>query len=375
MALVVPTPRPDLVVKTRVIKGRTRVVESNIMCDSFWACILDDYLDDNTDSGIVDDSPQQQHAHLQRKLYRSTKKKLKNNGKENTKKVSEESDKQSMGRELETLLSDDHEMDQRQKEMVESPRSKDIVLDILKKQDEENVTGTEKKKKDLWSKGKRRVQSAPTEFEQSFSGVADYGPQQEGAEYTQEQRTKNKNDVFHYAPLGHGPQMGKKHSSRTHLNRHSRDPLPPDLRTSTDPRRVPLDPDDEHQLVNRTSRFRGDDHMEYSNGSSSVLPRNPSIVRPKPHHARPVVSRNDRTSVDRKGGPRVDTIDLTDEVFHSSSLQDDVNASGMTHNEPVGWAVRESKRGDADHKSRKLDRKEALDRIRAIKARLNTVDR
>jgi hypothetical protein len=367
MALVVSTPPPDMVVKTRAKKGRTRVDESPIMCDSLWACLLNDYLDDSlhddlVDSGIVENSPQRQKQETrpERRRRRSKKRKPKNLGNKNTEKVSEESDTQAADRELETLLSDDHEIDQLKKEVAESSRSNDdIVLDILA-QDNETETEPEKTTDRVSKKGKERTPRVIV------------GPAEEGAEYTKEEGAKDKSDVFHYAPLSHVHQKGKKQGS---VNRQSRDPGAADQRTSTGPsRRVPIEPDDEPRLVNRTSRFRGGDHTKYSNDSSSALPRDQSISEPKPHSARPLVSRKARTSMDRNGSSKVETIDLTEELFHSSSLQDDANTRNMTHNDAVERGVLESKRRETDRRRRKLDRKEALERIRAIKARLNTAN-
>lgn len=357
MALVVPTPPPDLVVKTMVKKGRTRADESPILCDSFWACVLDDYLDDDLDSGIVEDSRHQQpDVHPARRKHRSSsKKELAKKYMEKIQKAQQESDKHLI--ELDSLLSDDQEMDQREKDVIEPSRSNDVVLSILKQEEKQGMFGRDsgpEEETDYRAQKKNKKKAQRIQI--------DLGPEQEDVDYEEEKRARSNGEVFHYSPLGHGPKNRQSHG---HQNRR-------------ESRRVPVDPADDQGATNRTSRFRDGGRIKYLKDFSSGLPDDPSEIRQKPHPTRPSASRRTRESSGRKGASRVETIDLTDQVFLSAGRkkhpQTEASSSSMAQDDPLEWAIRDGKRGDADYRRRKLDRKEALDRIRAIKARLHTVD-
>ena len=55
MALVVSTSPPEVVVQAKPkINKDDKKPGAAILCDSFWACVLDDYIDDETELEIFD---------------------------------------------------------------------------------------------------------------------------------------------------------------------------------------------------------------------------------------------------------------------------------------------------------------------------------
>lgn len=433
MAMLVSTKPPELIVRTKVKKAPIRRDEVPFLCDRFWECVLNDYLEDeDSDDGIVAVSPSRKEVPLKEKSERAkTHEKKKRRElvvalpkelpleipleipvrvptqiKKQTEKEKEKEPIQqrapdsspeqgiTMGTELETLLSDDHETDEREKDVVESPRSQDVSEGSLKSKKQTtgpNVGPDDAKRR--YRKLQNRVSSAPAEFELAsqlgrFSKSKDYGPEEDVDHVNP--RKKATGEVIHYAPLYYA-QQGRsqtKYGSQGH-NPH----LQAELRSTRSGRRVAVDPDD--KATSSHLKHSRDVHdkvqppgiIDFTNNKMLThLPRGPSGARGgQQFHQHTGVPRSAFTASHNNDGSRVQTIDLTNETLHEASIKaakearakhDKVDSNGKlkSYEDTVSWMLLESKNAESDYRRRKLDRKEALHRIRAIKARLQTVD-
>jgi len=385
MSLVVATAPPDLVVQTKVKRVRIPVEETPFLCDRFWACVLDDYLDEDvSDDGIVGKQQRDDEGPKPRRTKKSNRKKQ---FKDIFKEFPGRSD-YFMGGELDNLLSDGHDFDRREKGAdARHPRDSSDPLD-----DEKELRGLEQddSPKEVTSrekKLKKRLQSAPPEFEvaskfmSSIQQHLESGPEHDADYPATDSRTQN-SQVFHYAPLSYSDEATKRASFGSHVksHRHTEPPM--------DELRVPLDPEEGKSIVPRqphgrfgTEKTRSSRYADIMHNTPAILPRSSNGARVTSH-----VGSNDRSQrMQRRTEPRVETIHLTNEDYDTSMPQGtkdgrrnhsktEAHGNVMKHDDSMGWILRESKKAESDYRSRKLDRKEALNRIRAIKARLRSGD-
>ena len=427
MAMLVSTSPPELIVRTKRKTLPMRRDDAPFLCDRFWECVLNDYVDeflDSSEDDIVARSPSRGTTRMNQKVSRKKKaEKIKKHGdilveifKDDELKASSKIDPTHSAKqassgderaadpepqvlmEPETVFSNDHEMDQREKDIVQLPRSNDLAgseptppNEVIVKQPIPAHTNNRYRKLDA------RVSSTPTELllpsklGKGFSNARDYGPEEETDQPT-EIRKKGSPEVIHYAPL----YLGQHATSSTRRSRGHVPHLPTESRSTQNSRRVAVDPDEHRPPSGRVQRTRDISDAGHTQSSSmNFLPRGPSNARgAHPLHPRSTDPRNNHmvqpkrnhTVQPKHDGTRVETIDLTNgrflEPLHSPlnregrAEHDKEDASGKFKEceDTVNWMLLESKKAESDYRRRKLDRKEALDRIRAIKARLQTVD-
>jgi hypothetical protein len=292
------------------------------------------------------------------------------------------------GTEKAIALSNDLEMDHRDKGIVESPPpSKDVVdsdptppNEVIIKQPLPDHPRNRYRKLDARIPSGSTELLAPSKLGKGISSAKEYGPEQDTDPPT-EIRKKGSAEVIHYAPHNLGQGTSSARRSAAHIPH-----LPTESRSTRNSRRVAIDPDEHRPPSGRLPRSRDTSDPDHSQSSSlNFLPRGPSNARgAHPLHTRSTEPRHNRTAQPKYDNLRVETIDLTNGLDPITSHlnregradHDRETAGGKfkSGEDNVNWMLLESRKAESDYRRRKLDRKEALDRIRAIKARLQTID-
>lgn len=292
MTTFLVTKPPELVVQARVRKVRVPK-ESHVFCDSFWACMLNDYLEDFSEDGSLRD---RQRRSLPVEREQESLLRVKRKGKRRLKKrkdvIVEEVKKKiedPLDAELDNLLSDDKITDeQRDMEILESPVEQESV-------------------------------------------------QENSSRITRLKKTNNE-DLLHeeesFAKDAEQKIISKQSHDRELLSRS---------KSITD------------EVVEHQETMNNDpvgEKAEFQNQASDDIQnsKNHSHHRPKTMKDKTFLKPREETKVNNPSNG-----DLTDD-------------------KTVEWMIRESKRAEQEYSRRRIDRKEALQRIRAIKARLHNVD-
>eukprot|EP00934_Nitzschia_sp_Nitz4_P004065 Nitzschia sp. Nitz4//scaffold17_size182527//123580//124776//NITZ4_001867-RA/size182527-processed-gene-0.64-mRNA-1//-1//CDS//3329539379//4055//frame0 len=397
MALVVAEP-PSIVVQTTVKKSHALVKEKPGLCDRFWACVLDDYLDDVLEDDMsesffeqrqdlegIDQMPRSGRSRRKRRQHKSKKHSSRHQGRDSSTVLLDaqtdyddsqanieedrgrnpyeeangpavedeiaEGNDEDLDAELETLLSDDVENSEREEHavdipsppsvnqapVVESPLARALVHEGVLLRTNESLRD-------------------------QHQGMANNSTQNA-------QPRPSSTGPYHYAPF----PLGSEAEHHTDSLSSPQGQLPSHKAPSYSGGRGSVDHDDDrmHQdrraphLVSRDRSYGGAADRPQSRNGQAILPRAPSGMRPTmytyPTARFPERVERATKSRDTEFPRKVERIDLTGVGEPSNASVDRSWSNG-------------NQRMDTDIRRRKLDRREALHRIRAIKARIQTLD-
>lgn len=391
MALVVSTAPPSLVVQTTVKRKPVQNEETPGFCDRFWACVLDDYLDEDVDDeayevgGDMEDRQDKIHTGTQMKTSEKHKKKKKKSRKKKQKEIPKLLDEHaSLHAELETILSDDHEMDLREKEVIELEDQEEVVDEPIK---EVPSTGENPEEDDPEEDTNQDLKDLKT-HNNSIAKFPEYvdsnkfATRRVEAQMVGPTRRAPTPEIFHYAPFPYGRQGAEKSPADPYSNNE------PEFTPRSTVERVPIDPeqmDSNRDEWPQNSTETGPKTVQFHRpGPGGIpqplnLPRAPSGPRSPQFYSYPaaprVPHRYATTRVlDTQGTRRVERIDLTMSSKRNQSGGNTERSKANGNTTDDRWSLVEMKRAEADGRRKKLDRKEALHRIRAIKARIQTID-
>jgi hypothetical protein len=302
------TKPPELVVQAKV-KKVVMPRETQMFCDSFWAYMLNDYLDDYSD---------ERSPRISQRRSLPIKKLLEEKPSQTKLREKKKQEKQQevviedipaelndpLDAELDNLLSDNNQQidEQREQEAHESPMPQED-LDIIPRN-----SGLKKSK----SRGLEQDddESLSLDIDKKLSRSTDHvlDAVPRGKAST--------NVLMHYSPISEDRQAGRSRRLRGE-------------------RKLALESGEKLRHSSRRTGTKGD------SASSLGL---------------------------KSRGSRDQPLDLTSKYPHGLRSKD------ITSDDAVGWMIQENKRAEQEYSQRRIDRKEALQRIRAIKSRLHTVD-
>ena len=439
MALVVATTPPNLVVETKVKRRDDEEVfeEKHSICDSFWACMLNDYLDDEATAkekerslGINETYEGEQDDAKKKKKKKKKKKRKSSRSREKkpsvepsmprlTHPISPEESPVLDARDRETERSPVLDARDRETEGQDIKDEDDDLSEALKDEESEKAT-TES----LPEKDHKKSLNREEKFRMSKGKSLVRRPMPEDTahgEKASERVRKTTQEVFHYGPITTDLEDEKRNEGRNDSPRrawlplglapgHSEleeGPVPVEVQVSTRPavtrrpiidydttkrkKRVPIDPDEENYFSLRSisrARSRGAPRPEERHESDSdseafgdgtpddpielSTPRSPSfrgLSKAYDESEIPTVMDRKQISNSRKSRER------GGRAFSDAQMYRNDRAAPHTNNEePLIRMLKESKEIKEEYRRRKLDRKEALNRIRAIKARLASAD-
>lgn len=301
------TKPPELVVQAKV-KRVAKPRETAVFCDSFWAFMLDDYLEDFSEGGSINASKRRGLAiqqSEQRIRPRRNEKRREKEGNDVSVVFAPIEPDDVISAELDNLLADDKVIDeQRDEDAPESP----IVKEDL----------------DAVPRGSRVNESKSRELEVEATSMT--------APLEQKMAKSTENG------LEAVPEAKSSINKNIHHSASSKDQQV--ARIDTVGRRL------------RAER------------KSAMDPREKRLLSRQPVKSIDEVAAN----LNPPRGSPDQPLDLTKPYHHG--LKDE----GATNDESPTWMILESKRAEQEYSRRRIDRKEALQRIRALKARLQTVD-
>ena len=305
MTFLVTEP-PNLVVQTKV-KKVVMVKETPVFCDSFWAYMLDDYLEDFPDDESRVKSnrktiPIKQFGNVHQSK-RSEKRRQKKRPDVVIEDIPEEEEfEDPLAVELDNLLSDEQQVDEQREQ--EAPEHSTVYEDLDIIQRNSGVTTSMSQGREL--DPQEESISVDIDKKMSMSKDHDMG--------TVSRADSSTTMTMHHSPSSEEPQ-GSRMNGR--------------IRRSRGERRLAIESSEK-----RTQRRRSGKSGHEVAESNSWFGLKARVSRAQ--------SRNDK---DVKNEER-----------------------------EVGWIDQDTKRAEQEYSRRKIDRKEALQRIRAIKARLQTTD-
>jgi hypothetical protein len=468
MALIVATTPPNLIVEA-TIKRRTGLdifEEQPSLCDSVWACLLNDYLEDDatvneTTSRSVSETREDVDEAIKTKKSRKKKKKKRKSSKSHEKEAPAEPS--LAGDTKPSLLEDDPILDDRDREN-EGIEKKIETIDLTKtgidlvKIDQEDLPGQDHDhKKTSQSVGRSpESETSPLNRDEKFKtskreSLGRSVPEGDVAHEVKplEGARKSGNEVFHYAPItpdstSEMRKEGRNDSPRRSSRPSKSKPIPEldvqpsrsmqaqpeeipsfgslmafpedsvrgEVKVSKKPivtrrpikdidkdkhrKRMPVDPDEEKsirslvsiKLVNSRSRSRSrsrgplkpEEGREAEDDAGPVggegTPDDPiEIFLPRSPGARGHPRTYDESEISTGGDRKIVSNDRKSrERGKATSAMNTRERDKVDNDESLIQMLKESKKIDKDYRRRKLDRKEALHRIRAIKARLATAD-
>jgi len=305
MTFLVTKP-PNLVVQTKA-KKVVMVKETPVFCDSFWAYMLDDYLEDFPDDESRVETNRRTIPIKQLGNVHQSKRTEKRRQKKRPEIVIEDIPEEEefddpLAAELDNLLSDEQQVDeQREKEAPEHPTVYED-LDIIRRNS--GVTTSMSQGREL----ETQEESISVDIDKKMSMSKDH-----------DTGTVSRADSSTTMTMHHSPSSEEQQGSR--MNGRSR--------RSRGERRLAIESSEK-----RSQRRRSGKSGHEVTGSNSWFGLKTLVSRDQ--------SRNDK---DTKNEER-----------------------------DVGWIDQDTKRAEQEYSRRKIDRKEALQRIRAIKARLQPTD-
>ena len=317
MTFLVTKP-PDLVVQAKV-KKVVVVKETTVFCDSFWAYMLDDYLEDFSDDGSRLESKQRVLPGKPSRNLHQSKRSEKRRQKKRPDVVIEDIPEEEellddpLAAELDDLLSDEQQVDeQREQEAPELPIAHED-LDIIRRNS--GIMTSMSRGRELEP---AEEESIPVDIDKKMSKSTD---QDMG---TVSRADSSTSTTMHYSPSSE-EQQGSKMDGRS--------------RRSRGERRLAIESSEKRSQRRRSGK--SGDEVAGSNSWFGLKAR----------------------------GSRDQSVDLASKHHQGRHDKD-----GSNQEREVGWIAQDSKRAEQEYGRRRIDRKEALQRIRAIKARLQTTD-
>lgn len=395
------------------------------LCDSFWACVLNDYIEDDTEYGLFESrnemlSSEESVAAKARKNAKKRRRREKKKriimaiesvsqeyegeqelepalGQELGKELEQvleqelesvqepESEEDSIGHELDNLLSDDPDDHDIRDSSVPDQHVDENLDTLTPTQEPVSYPST----RDIGPEEELTIEPVKKEVGHEHAGKGRYnGMEAEENVRSIESDTEGQphSDIIHYAPLSYGESRRKAAEEEIGEGNLA------NLSIS----RVPIDPEEgpsNYMGDQRRSTMNHAPDADINNVSVLKSPRDPSASLRFPSQSSyrqtstPTIERAKRNrTVERRRAARAETIDLTSSELSDRTMQllkateqkahlgTSTSAPPTVDETSLGQMLLNSQRAEKEYRRRKIDRKEALNRIRAIKARLQTVD-